>query len=93
MTGAADTTDSTGTATTDTVLTVVRGRPDDLELAAVTAVLGAMARQADTTAPWTPPGPVGVRWGSDGRTRPAGSWRRDAGRHRPGPAGPARGMS
>jgi hypothetical protein len=94
MTGTADSPDSTGTTeTTDTTLTVVRGRPDDLELAAVTAVLGAMAQVADTTAPPTAPGPVGVRWGGDGRTRPAGSWRRDAGGHRPGPAGRARGMA
>ncbi|MEV6963092.1 acyl-CoA carboxylase subunit epsilon [Streptomyces sp. NPDC051207] len=94
MTGTADTTDGTGTTkTTGPMLTVVRGRPDDLELAAVTVVLGALAQQADTTAPPSAPGPVGVRWGGDGRIRPAGSWRRVAGRHRPGPAGRARGMS
>ncbi|MGW5863139.1 acyl-CoA carboxylase epsilon subunit [Streptomyces sp. NPDC055239] len=80
------------TGTRNTALTVVRGRPDDLELAAVTAVLRAMAQQAsqqaDMPAPPTPD-PVHARWESDGRTRPAGSWR-SAGIHRPGPAGRAR---
>ncbi|MGA5507032.1 acyl-CoA carboxylase epsilon subunit [Streptomyces umbrinus] len=89
MTAAAET--ATGsTAVTDTMLTVVRGRPDDLELAAVAAVRGAMAQQADTTAPHdAAPGPLG----GDGRARPVGTWRGGAGRHPPGPAGRALGMS
>ncbi|MEU5953031.1 acyl-CoA carboxylase subunit epsilon [Streptomyces sp. NPDC047525] len=80
------------TGTRNTALTVVRGRPDDLELAAVTAVLRAVARQtaqqADVPAPPVPD-PAHARWEGSSRTRPAGSWR-SAGRHRPGPAGRAR---
>jgi len=92
MTGGVDTADTADCQ--DSMLTVVRGRPDELELAAVAAVLGAMAQQTDTTAPQdATPGPVGVRWGGDGRARPAGSWRGGADRHRPGPAGRALGMS
>ncbi|WP_409060452.1 acyl-CoA carboxylase subunit epsilon [Streptomyces sp. SYP-A7185] len=77
------------TAPADTTLTVVRGRPDEAELAAVTAVLRAVARQADAAGPPARPGPVHARWARDGRTRPAGSWRSGGG-HRPGPAGRAR---
>ncbi|MFD4477888.1 acyl-CoA carboxylase epsilon subunit [Streptomyces sp. NPDC058471] len=81
------------TAPADTALTVLRGRPDDVELAAVTAVLRAMAQRADAAAPQTAPGPAHARWaGGDGRTRPAGSWRSGGG-HRPGPAGRARGTA
>ncbi|MFC8127866.1 acyl-CoA carboxylase epsilon subunit [Streptomyces sp. NPDC057302] len=79
------------TGTRNTALAVVRGRPDDLELAAVTAVLKAMAQQAQAPAPPTPD-PAHARWAGDGRTRPAGSWR-SGGRHRPGPAGRARAMA
>lgn len=79
------------TGRASTALTVLRGRPDDLELAAVTAVLHAMAQRADTPAPSAEPDPAHARWAGDGRTRPAGSWR-SGGSHRPGPAGRARGM-
>ncbi|MEV2250777.1 acyl-CoA carboxylase epsilon subunit [Streptomyces sp. NPDC050147] len=80
------------TGTEDTALTVVRGRPDDLELAALTAVLKAIAQQAGAAASPAAPGSVAARWEGDGCTRPAGSWRSGGG-HRPGPAGRARAMA
>nr|WP_255306433.1 acyl-CoA carboxylase subunit epsilon [Streptomyces sp. Wb2n-11] len=68
---------------------MVRGCPDDVELAAVIAVLSTVAGRPGAGSA-VAPGPARAAWGGDGhRSRPAGSWR-SGGRTRPGQPAPGR---